>query len=89
MFKSRTISYDATFNIYKNMSVKVHIRGGKREPCITFILETASSACIIRVVFVGCPSQTNCVDPRYLARNNTPSIKTDCWSRSRIVFPFL
>ena len=24
----------------------------------TFILETASSACIIRVALVGCPSQT-------------------------------
>lgn len=26
---------------------------------ITLILETASSACIILVDFVGCPSQTN------------------------------
>lgn len=44
---------------------------------VTFILETASSACIILVVFVGWPSQTSCVDPKYLARNNTPSIKTE------------
>lgn len=44
---------------------------------ITFILETASSACIIRVVLVGCPSQTSCVDPKYRARNNTPSISTE------------
>lgn len=43
---------------------------------LTLILDTASSACIIRVVFVGCPSHTSCVDPKYLARNKTPSIKT-------------
>lgn len=38
--------------------------------------ETASSACIIRVDLVGWPSQTSCVEPKYLARNSTPSIKT-------------
>lgn len=43
---------------------------------LTFILETASSACIILVDLVGCPSQTNCVEPKYRARNKTPSIKT-------------
>lgn len=43
----------------------------------TFILETASSACIILVALVGCPSHTNCVDPRYRARNSTPSISTE------------
>lgn len=43
----------------------------------TFILETASSAWHILVDFVGCPSQTSCVDPRYLALNKTPSIRTE------------
>lgn len=43
----------------------------------TLILDTASSACIILVAFVGCPSHVNCVEPKYLARNSTPSISTD------------
>ena len=43
---------------------------------VTLILETASSACIILVALVGCPSHTSWVLPRYLARNNTPSIRT-------------
>lgn len=64
----------------------------------TFILETASSAWHIRVDFVGWPSHTNCVDPKYLARNRTPSINTDGSSnRSEsatdtyhlVFFPFL
>lgn len=42
----------------------------------TLIRETASSACIIRVDLVGCPSQTSCVEPKYRARNRTPSIST-------------
>lgn len=57
----------------------------KSKSCITFILETASSACIILVVLVGCPSQTSWVEPRYLALNNTPSIKTERWMTSRKV----
>lgn len=44
--------------------------------CFTLIRDTASSACIILVDFVGCPSHTNCVEPKYLALNNTPSIST-------------
>lgn len=47
----------------------------------TLILDTASSACIILVDFVGCPSHTNCVDPKYLARNKTPSIRTKIYKR--------
>lgn len=43
---------------------------------LTFIRETASSACIIRVVLVGWPSETSCVEPKYRARNRTPSINT-------------
>lgn len=31
----------------------------------------------MRVDLVGSPSQTSWVDPRYRARNNTPSIKTE------------
>ena len=42
----------------------------------TFILETASSACIILVALVGWPSHTSWVDPRYRARKRTPSIRT-------------
>ena len=42
----------------------------------TFILETASSACIILVALVGCPSHTSWVEPRYRARKRTPSIST-------------
>lgn len=48
---------------------------------LTLIRETASSACIIRVDFVGWPSHTNWVDPRYRARNKTPSISTVCLKR--------
>ena len=31
---------------------------------VTLMRETASSACIMRVYLVGCPSQTICVEPR-------------------------
>lgn len=50
---------------------------------ITLMRDTASSAWIIRVDFVGCPSQTNCVEPKYLARNKTPSISTDGFQRPK------
>lgn len=43
---------------------------------LTLILDTASSACIILKLFVGRPSQTNCVVPKYRALNKTPSIST-------------
>lgn len=58
----------------------------KKKTCITFILDTASSACIILVVLVGCPSQTSWVEPRYLALNKTPSIKTERWMTSRKMY---
>uniref|UniRef100_A0A224Y393 Uncharacterized protein n=1 Tax=Panstrongylus lignarius TaxID=156445 RepID=A0A224Y393_9HEMI len=58
-------------------------------PSGAFILDTASSACIIRVLLVGCPSQTSCVEPRYLARNSTPSMSTaGSWIITSLFRPF-
>ena len=54
----------------------------------TLIRETASSACIIRVDFVGWPSHTNWVDPRYRARNKTPSISTVVVSVSNRIYRY-
>lgn len=51
----------------------------------TLILETASSAWSILVALVGCPSQASWVEPRYRARNNTPSMSTErVTSRNKI-----
>ena len=53
-------------------------------PNLTLILPTASWACIILMALDGCPSEMSWVEPRYLARNRTPSIRTDGFSGSLI-----
>ena len=42
----------------KDETVLSQIKAHKFHSALTFILETASSACIMRVAFVGCPSHT-------------------------------
>lgn len=51
----------------------------------TLMRPTASWACIMRMDLEGWPSEISCVEPRYLARNSTPSIRTVSSSGSRKV----
>ena len=51
----------------------------------TLMRPTASWACIIRMALDGAPSEMSCVEPRYRARNNTPSMRTVFPSTSRSV----
>ena len=61
------------------------ILASQKESRPTLILDTASSACCIRVAFVGWPSQINWVEPRYRALNRTPSISTERGNDGRLV----
>ena len=45
---------------------------------LTLIRPMASCACIILIAFDGWPSEINWVEPRYRARNRTPSMRTVC-----------
>lgn len=58
------------FNFHINSAVEVHISNITLGVCrgevggVTLILETASSACSMRVALVGWPSHASCVEPR-------------------------
>ena len=51
---------------------------------LTLMRPTASCACIILMALDGCPSEMSWVEPRYRARNKTPSISTEGFSGSLI-----